>query len=97
MPAKPKTPLGVDIRQPIANGTVAQVSQSLAGQGTPRPEPGKPATSKPPERLALVVPYPPGRPKPGSSKEIKQFLDSRKECPPGTVQVFLVLRGINGH
>jgi hypothetical protein len=97
VPAKPKTPLGVDIRQPIANGTVAQVSQSLAGQGTPRPEPGKPVTVKPAERLALLLPYAPVRTKPAASKEIKQFLDSRKEGQPGTVQMLLVLRGSNGY
>jgi hypothetical protein len=95
LPAKPKTPLGVDIRQPLENGTVAQVSQSLEGQGTPRPEPGKPVAVKPPERLAVVVSYAPVRTKPSTSKEIKQFLDSRKEQRPGTVQLFLVLRDAN--
>jgi hypothetical protein len=97
LPAKPKAPLGVDIRQPISTGTAAQVSQSLAGQGTPRPEPGKPVTVKLPERLALVVPYAPVRTKPTASKEIKQFLDGRKERQPGTVQMFLVLGSVNGH
>jgi hypothetical protein len=94
LPAKPKAPLGVDIRQPISNGTVAQVSQSLAGEGTPRPEAGKPV-GKPAEHLGVLVSYAPVRTKPASSKEIKQFLDSRKERRPGTVQLLLVLRGVN--
>jgi hypothetical protein len=95
-PAKPKTPLGVDIRQPISSGTVAQVSQSLAGQGTPRPEAGKPVPAKTGERLGVLVSYAPVRTKPAASKEIKHFLDSRKERQPGTVQLLLVLRGVNG-
>jgi hypothetical protein len=95
-PAKHKAPLGVDIRQPISSGTVAQVSQSLAGQGTPRPEPGKPINAKPAEKLAVLLAYSPVRTKPASSKEIRQFLDSRPQRQAGTVQVFLVLRNVAG-
>jgi hypothetical protein len=93
---KAKGPLGVDIRKPIAEGTAAQVTQNLEGKGTPRPEAGKPAASKLAEHLAIVLPYNPVRAKPASSKEIKQFLESRKEKLPGTIQLLLVLRNVNG-
>jgi hypothetical protein len=77
--AKPKGPLGVDIRKPLAEQTAKQVVQGLKG----------------PERLAIVLPYNPVRPRP-ASKEVKQFLDGRKELRPGTLQMLLVLRGTGG-
>jgi hypothetical protein len=92
-PAKSKTPLGQNIRQPIAETTTAQVIQTLEGQGTPRPEAGKPVTVKASERLAIVVSYQLGRSKSGPSKEVRQFLDSRKERNPGTLQMLLVVTG----
>jgi hypothetical protein len=91
---RPKSPLGVDIRKPVSDGTAAQVIGSLEGQGPQRPEPGKP-TAKIPERLAVVVPYHPARLRSVVSREVKQFLDGRKEHH-GNVQLFLVLRGANG-
>lgn len=85
-------PLGTDPRKPLADLTAQQLGQALAGQGgTPRPEPGKP-TLKPPDHVALVLPYHLVRPSPGSD-EIKRFLESRKPTRPGTIRVLLVLRG----
>jgi hypothetical protein len=49
-----------------------------------------------PERLAVVVPYHSIRSRSVPSKEVKQFLDSRKERQPGNASLFLVLRGANG-
>lgn len=95
-PAKPRAPLGVDVRKPVAEDTAAQVVQSLERPVAPRRETGKTVAPKAPERLALLVPYLPGRPRPPASKEVKQFLDSRKDRPQGTVQLFLVLREMNG-
>jgi hypothetical protein len=83
-PPRPKTPLGVDLRKPLADQTADQVVKSLKGQGTPT------------ERLAIVLPYNPVRPRPASSKEVKLFLDSRKELRAGTVQTILVLRSKHG-
>lgn len=90
---KPKSPRDVDLHQPLSKTTADQVEQALKGQGV-RPAPGKPA-AKPGERLAVVVPYNPVRP-PAASPQVKQFLDSRKERLPNTVQLVLVLRGNNG-
>jgi hypothetical protein len=90
-PAKPKAPLGVDIRKPLAEKTAEQVVQSLQGNGPARPEPGK-AAPRGPERLALVLAYNPVRPRPAQSKEVKAFLDSRQESRPGTLQMLVVLR-----
>ncbi len=95
-PPKPKAPLGVDIRKPVAEDTAAQVVQSLAGQRTPRRDAGKAVAPKLPERQALLVPYLPNRPRPPASKEIKQFLDGRRDRPQGTIQLFLVMREVNG-
>jgi hypothetical protein len=95
-PARPQTPLGVDIHKPIASGTAAQVSQALEGQGPPRPEPGKPAAVRAPERLAVVLHYNPTRSRPTPSRELKQFLDSRKDRPSAAVPTFLVLRNVSG-
>jgi hypothetical protein len=91
LPDPPSGPLGVDIRKPLSEKTSDDIAKSLAGQGgVPRPEPGKTA-AKPPERLALVLPYNPVRPRPDSA-EVKRFLASRKPPRPGTVHVLLVLR-----
>ena len=87
----PGAPLGLDPKKPLSEMTAEQVSQALAGQGgSPRPEAGKPA-AKAPEHLALVLPYNPVGPRPGSP-EVKHFLESRKPPRTGTVQVLLVLR-----
>lgn len=93
--AKPKNPLGVDIRKPVSEGTATQVTQTLTGQGTARAEAGKAGAVKPSERLAVVMPYNPPR-KASPPREIKQLLETRKDRPAGTVQVFLVVRGVNG-
>jgi hypothetical protein len=91
LPDLPSGPLGVDIRKPLSDKTGDDIAKNLAGQGgVPRPEPGKTA-AKPSERLALVLPYNPVRPRP-DSPEVKRFLASRKPPRPGTVQVLLVLR-----
>jgi hypothetical protein len=76
---RPKGPLGVDVRKPLAEQTAEQVRRALEGQGA--------------ERLAILLPYNPVRPRPASSKEVKVFLDGRRDLRPGTVQVLLVLRG----
>jgi hypothetical protein len=91
LPDPPTGPLGVDIRKPISEKTGDDITKSLTGQGgLPRPESGK-ITGKPPERLALVMPYNPVRPRP-DSPEVKRFLASRKPPRAGTMQVLLVLR-----
>jgi hypothetical protein len=93
--SKPSGPLGVDPRKPLSETTGDQVVQALAGQGsTGRAEAGKPAV-KAPERLVLVLPYNPDRPRPGSP-EVKHFLDNRKPPRAGTIQVLLVLREPKG-
>jgi negative regulator of sigma E activity len=93
LPAKAEAPLGVDIRKPLSESTAEQVADSLAGKGTPRPKPGEPVQVKKPERLALVLSYNPLRVRPDRSKEIKSFLDSRKDRRAGTLQILMVLRG----
>jgi hypothetical protein len=90
-PSKP----GIDPRKPVSDGTADNVIRVLEGQGPPRPDPSKPPVSKAPERLALVLPSNVARPR-SPSKEVKQFLDSRKERRPGTVQMLLVLRQSKG-
>jgi hypothetical protein len=93
LPAKPKGPLGVDIRKPLSESTAEQLADSLAGKGTPRPKPGESVEVKKPQRQALVLSYNPLRVRPSSSKEIKSFLDSRQDRRAGTLQILLVLRG----
>jgi hypothetical protein len=78
----PKGPLGVDLRKPLSEKTANEVSRTLT-QG--KAEAGKPM------RQAIVLSYYPVRP-PDSSREIKQFLESRVPRRQGTVQVLLVLR-----
>jgi hypothetical protein len=81
----------IDPRKPVSEGTADDVIRVLEGQGPARPEPGKPPSAKAPERLALVLASNVARPR-LPSKEVKQFIDSRKERRPGTVQMVLVLR-----
>jgi hypothetical protein len=87
----PKGPAGVDLRKPLSETTAQEVTNTLTGKGTPRPEAGK----APLTRQAIVLSYNPVRP-PKTSKEIQQFLGSRAPRREGTVQVLLVLRGNNG-
>lgn len=54
----------------------------------------KPA-ARPAERLALVLPYNPVLPWPGSP-EVKQFLASLRQPHPGAIQLLLVLRELKG-
>lgn len=87
----PKGPLGADPRTPLSDATARQLEKALAGQGgTPRPASGKSA-AKPPEHMALVLPYNSARSASGS-EEIKHYLDSRKPARAGTLRVLLVLR-----
>jgi hypothetical protein len=89
----PKGPLGVDLRKPISSGTASQVSDTLSGNGVPRPGAGKPAL--PMSRQAILVSYNPVRP-PKTSREVQKFLDGRTQRRPGTLQILLVLRAKNG-
>lgn len=74
---KPSGPLGVDPRKPLSEGTADQVAEALKG--------------KSPERLALVLPYNPVRPR-ANSAELKRFLESLRQPRTGTIQLLLVLR-----
>src|SRR5205823_5752106 len=85
--ASPKGSAGtVDIRRPIALSTETEVIRSLKARGA-RAEPSNTGG-----RLAIVVACDSPR---GSSQQIRQFLDNRKERQPGQVQLLLVLRGKN--
>jgi hypothetical protein len=81
------TPLGVDPKKPLSEMTAEQVAQALT---TSRSEANR-SSGKAPEHLAVVLPYNPVRPRPGSA-EVKRFLESRRPPRIGTVQVLLVLR-----
>jgi hypothetical protein len=67
----------VDIRKPLAEGTADQLK--------PRSEKGT--------RLALVLPYHPGKSRPAAA-EVKHYLATRKPARPGTLKVLLVLRDV---
>lgn len=59
-----------------------------------RPAPARSDAAKMPNtKQGLVLSYNPVRPDPAGSKEIKAFLDARKDRRPGTLQILLVLRG----
>ena len=90
---KPRSPRDVDPQKPLSSTTAEQVEQALKGQST-RPTPGT-SVVKPGERLAVVVPYNPVRPR-ATSAQVKQFLENRKDRQSNTLQVVLVLRGANG-
>jgi hypothetical protein len=88
-------PLALDPKTPLSETTAKQVAQALAGQGGASRADTAKSAAKPPEPAALVLPYNPERPRPGSP-EVKRFLDARKPPRPGTVQVLLVLRETAG-
>jgi hypothetical protein len=83
---KVNAPLGVDPRKPLSEGTADQILETLKGGKT---------TARGPERLALVLPYNPVRPRAGSV-ELKRFLESLRQPHPGTIQLLLVLREMKG-
>lgn len=84
-PQRPKTPLSVDLRKPLSEGTADQVTQQLAGQG------GKAGEMVKADRLALVLSQSPVRTTPSTSKEVKQFLGSRKDRRVGALQLYFVI------
>lgn len=81
-PPKHTGPLGVDIRKPLSEGTADQVAEALKNGGS---------MNRGPERLALVLPYNPVRPRAGSA-ELKRFVESLRPSQPGTIRLLLVLR-----
>jgi len=87
-------PLAVDIRKPLAEGTVNQVKEALDGNGPPRPD-SRPAAGQGAPRRVLVLAYTqdnaPVQARVNPSKEVKQFRAGRKPLQPGTVQVVLML------
>jgi hypothetical protein len=89
-----QSPPKMDPRRPISDKTAGDVMRVLEGQGPQRPVQGKPA-AKGPERVALVLASNLVRPR-SASREIRLFLDGRKERRPGTVQLVLVLRETKG-
>lgn len=84
-PARSETPMpkeaaGVEFRKPA--------SPSME-EGSSRVEPLQKGR-KIGERLAMVIAYTPGRPRPPST-ELKRFVDNRRERRAGTLQIFLLL------
>jgi hypothetical protein len=94
-PQKGTGPLGMDLKVPLNETTLNQVTQTLTGQGgTPRPDSNR-STAKAPDAQVLVLPYNPVRPRPESA-EVKRFLDAHKQPRSGAVQLLLVLREMKG-
>jgi hypothetical protein len=95
IPVPPRSlgPLGTDPTKSLSDLTAAQVGDSLAGQGSPRPELGKSAVPTP-NQIGLVLAYGPQRSRPHSA-EVKRFIEARKPPREGTLQVMLVLRAMN--
>jgi hypothetical protein len=77
----------LDLSKPLSKTTAEQVEKVL--------KEGRPASIKPGERLAVVVPYNPVRPR-SPSPQIRQFLDGRGVRQADSLQLVLVLRGNNG-
>lgn len=94
-PIRLKAPPGVDLRQPISEGTVRQIVDALSGDGQVRPGMNPASEKKSAERLALVFSYNPVRPRPAVSKEVQQFLNQRREVRAGSLQILMVVRGID--
>jgi hypothetical protein len=82
----------VDIRKPLSMATAALVEQALKGQGGPRPPAAKPST-RPLERLALVVIAGGNLHFRDSSSQVRYFREHRSERQPGTMQLLVVVRG----
>lgn len=76
-------PLTGDDEKEVARliGTELLPTQSAAGGGKAA-------------KLALLLSYNPARQLPGTSKEVKRFLEARGERPPGTLRIMLVLRAV---
>ena len=55
-----------------------------------------PVAAKPGEQSVLVLSFNPIRPNPASSKEVKQFLDQRKDRKPNAVPLLIILRTPEG-
>jgi hypothetical protein len=87
---KRMTPVDVDVRQPLSAATEREVVNSLKGQGTPRPDTGKPLPSLS-DRLAIVV-ADDARSHRASSDEVALFLANRKDRRAGSIEILAVIR-----
>ncbi|MBO0698953.1 MAG: hypothetical protein J2P46_11205 [Zavarzinella sp.] len=85
-PKAPKGKAGVDIRKPLPEGTASELANSLSKLG------GGPPSKRKAEKVAVVVCYKPANSAPGSSREIKQFLDRRADRKADAKPLMLVLR-----
>lgn len=77
---RPK-PQPVDPKRPLGESTADQVAQALSKSDQPRPA-----------KTAIVVAVQPMRASPGASREIKQFLDGRRDRPAGAVSAVFYFR-----
>jgi hypothetical protein len=87
LPRDATGPLGTDISRPLTEKTASQVADVLANPARPGAK-----GAKAPARNALLMAFSP-RPRHGSA-EVKRFLEGRKPQRPGTLQLFIVLRGL---
>ena len=91
-PRKPTS--AIDPTKPLSDGTAKDLAAALNGRKTNPAAPG--SAAKPTEHSVLVLSFNPIRPNPASSKEVKQFLEQRKDCKPNAVPVLIVLRTPEG-
>lgn len=84
----PKAKSGVDIRNPLPEGTADHVAKSLSGMGGGSIRPKA-------ERMAVVVAYSPANGNPSTSREIKQFAERRAERKADGKPLMLVLKVIS--
>ena len=89
--------LGTDPTVPAAAGpkTADKSLKVTKEHGSSQPLAAVPSATKVPDRLALVVAYDLGHSGSGS-REVKRFLENRKERPAGTMPVLLVLKKNKG-
>ena len=79
----------IDLSKPLSDSTAEKLAQKLGEK------PGS-VTAKHPDHSVLVLSFNPIRPNPGSSKEVKAFLEQRKDRKPNAVPLLIVLRTPEG-
>lgn len=83
---KSKPAAGLDIQKPISDSTATSLAKALA-------EKEKAAKAK--DSVLIGLSFNPIRPNPAFSKEVREFLATRKARRPGTLPVMIVVRNLD--
>ena len=86
---KSKPAAGLDLHKPISDDTTNSLAKALAEKEKAG------STAKPSPAVLIGLSFNPVRPNPAFSKEVREFLATRKDRRPGALPVMIVVRNLD--